>query len=98
MARASYLIVDGLAFVLMGVGLTAVYVGSDQKLPIPAVQQQKLAAGFPDPVVTGSIADRPHDAVAAPIATRSKPTLQAVSQWSPATRVWVDPPRHRGTY
>lgn len=92
MARASYLIIDGLAFVLMGVGLTAVYVGSERKLPISAVQQQKLAVGFSDPVVTGSIAHRPHDAVAMPIAARTKPTLQAVSRWSSSTRVWVDPP------
>lgn len=93
MARVSYPIVDGLALVLMGVGLTAVYVGSERKLAIPAVQQQKLAVGVSDPEVTGSIADRPHDAVATPVAVRTKPTLQTVSQWSPATRVWVDPPR-----
>lgn len=93
MARASYLIVDGLALVLIGVGPTAVYAGSGRKLPIPVVQQAKSTAGLSDPVVTGSITDRPHDAAAPPIAVRTKPTLQAVSQWSSTTRVWVDPPR-----
>jgi hypothetical protein len=93
MARVSHLIVDGLALVLMGVGLTAVYVGSERKLSIPVAQQAKSTAGISDPVVTGSIADKPHDAVATPIVARTKPTLQAVSQWSPVTRVWVDPPR-----
>lgn len=93
MARGSYLIVDGLAFVLIGVGLTAVYVGSERKLPIVAVQPEKSSAGLSDPTVTGSIADRPRDAATKPIVARTKPTLQMVGQWSATTRVWVDPPR-----
>jgi hypothetical protein len=93
MARVVHLIVDGLALVLIGVGLTAVYVGSERKLPVPVVQRAKSAIGFSDPVVTGSIAGRPHVAVAPSIAARTKPTFQAVSQWSPSTRIWVDPPR-----
>lgn len=75
MARCIYLVVGGMALVLIVVWPTAICVGSELKMSIPNVQHVKFAVDFSHLVVTGSIADRPHDAVASPIASRTKPTL-----------------------
>jgi hypothetical protein len=93
MARVSHLVVDGLAFVMIGVGLTVAYVGSDRKLTIPARQQQTLAAGGFEPITTGAIADKLHRVVSKPPITHSEHAAEVASPWSSTTRVWADPPR-----
>jgi hypothetical protein len=93
MARLSYLIVDGLAFVMIGVGLTASYLGVERKLPVPSVHQERLAASRLEPAMTGAIAEKLRDATPVPIATQPKRAGETVGQPPSAARAWVDPPR-----
>ena len=65
MPRLGYMIVDGLALVLVAVGLAAVVVGYERNLPDPAKQpaaqieqSAERASDWMDPVTTGSIAPR----------------------------------------
>ncbi|MCJ2052862.1 hypothetical protein [Methylobacterium sp. J-070] len=94
MARISHLIVDGLAFVLIGVGLTVTYLGVERKLPTPAMQQEKQVAGWSEPAMTGAIANKRLDAPSKPIAAQPKPTAEVMSPIPSTVRAWFDPPWH----
>ena len=95
MPRLGYMIVDGLAFVLVAVGLTAVVIGYERNLPDPAAQVAQGAALAPDwmdPETTGAITPKVLAVDAARAGAGSK--REAKSQSPDAeSGVWVDPPR-----
>ncbi|MEG9526707.1 MAG: hypothetical protein MIL41_13200 [Hyphomicrobiales bacterium] len=98
MPRLGYMIVDGLAFVLVAVGLTAVVVGYERNLPDPAAQVAQAAQGtalapdWMDPETTGAITPKVSAVDAARTGAGSK--REAKSQSPDAeSGVWVDPPR-----
>lgn len=86
------MIVDGLALVLVAVGLAAVVVGYERNLPDPAAQIEQSAeraSDWMDPVTTGSIAPRVGGAATGEGAAEAKPASRAAAAES---RVWMDPP------
>ncbi|MCJ2056231.1 hypothetical protein MKL09_06675 [Methylobacterium sp. J-048] len=88
------MIVDGLALVLVGAGLTAVVVGYERNLPEPAVQVAEHASDWADPMTTGSITPRIETASAGAASTRPSWTAEETHGSStPGMRVWIDPPR-----
>jgi hypothetical protein len=97
MPRLGYMIVDGLAFVLVAVGLTAVVVGYERNLPDPAaqvVQGAALAPDWMDPETTGAITPKAKVSAADTARTEAGSKREATGQApDPESRVWVDPPR-----
>ena len=96
MPRLSYMIVDGLAFVLVGIGLTAVVVGYERNLP-DLVERPlafaEIASTWIDPETTGSITLKDKGATTRTVPAREA-KVEEVSQSSKGgSRVWVDPPR-----
>lgn len=89
------MIVDGLALVLVAVGLAAVVVGYERNLPDPAAQTvaqiEQNAEGtsdWMDPVTTGSIAPRVGDAATSEAEAEAEPASRAAA----GSPVWMDPP------
>ena len=86
------MVVDGLALVLVGAGLTAVVLGYERNLPKPVADVAGLASDWADPATTGSIAPRIEDASTPAASARPSWKVGAMSQsWAPGTRVWTDP-------
>jgi 1-acyl-sn-glycerol-3-phosphate acyltransferase len=88
------MIVDGLALVLVGAGLTAIVVGYERNLPEPIVHVAGHASEWADPVTTGSITPAVNDGTAITASlhadwTREDPGLSTMA----GRRVWIDPPR-----
>lgn len=95
MARVSHLIVDGLAFALAGIGLTAAVMGQAPKLPASTLPPPLVAAALVDPVETGSLAPKGKGTTASKVADRLEPQVGTpIPSSDGAGRVWVDPP-HR---
>lgn len=95
MPRLGYMIVDGLALVLVAVGLAAVVVGYERNLPDPAKQpaaqieqSAERASDWMDPVTTGSIAPRVGDTATGEAEAEAAPPSRAAA----GSRVWMDPP------
>ena len=87
------MIVDGLALVLVGAGLTAVVVGYERNLPEPVAQVTESASDWADPITTGAIAPRIAETSIGSASPRPNWILEDVSRSStPGTRVWTDPP------
>ncbi|MGH1587032.1 hypothetical protein ACRBEV_00155 [Methylobacterium phyllosphaerae] len=95
MPRLGSMIVDGLAFVLVGIALTAVVVGYARNLPDPIASRAQSAEGAPtwgDPVTTGSIAPARPGTVTHWAEVR--PWLMTSDAGRPRhAAAWVDPPR-----
>lgn len=97
MARVSHLIVDGLAFVLAGIGLAAAVMGQAPKLPASTMPSQLAVGASVEPVQTGSIAPKGKGTAASKTADRIEARVGAATPSSKgAGRIWVDPP-HRWT-
>lgn len=99
MPRLGYMIVDGLAFVLVAVGLTAVVVGYERNLPDPAAQAVQAAALAPDwmdPETTGAITAKAKGPAADTARAEAGSRRDGLSR-SPdsESRAWVDPPRRQ---
>jgi hypothetical protein len=88
------MIVDGLALVLVGAGLTAIVVGYERNLPEPIVHVAGHASDWADPVTTGSITPAVNEGATL---TASFQSGWAAEEFGPSagagTRVWIDPPR-----
>ena len=94
MARISPLIVDGLAFALAGIGLTAAVMGQALSLSASTIPPPATAALI-DPVETGSIAPKGRGTAAREAGDQIEAQVGAATPSSKrAGRVWVDPP-HR---
>jgi len=97
MPRLGYMIVDGLAFVLVAVGLSAVVVGYERNLPDPTAQVVQSAALTPDwmdPETTGAITPKAKVSAAETTRTDAGSEREATRQAPDSeSRVWVDPPR-----
>ncbi|QGY03730.1 hypothetical protein MMSR116_18880 [Methylobacterium mesophilicum SR1.6/6] len=93
MARLGYLMVDGLAFVLAGIGLTAAVMGQAPKLPTSATVPPAAPAALAEPVTTGALTPKGDDVAASKAVAQPGPVAGSAGG---AARVWVDPP-HRWT-
>lgn len=96
MPRLGYMIVDGLAFVLVGIGLVAVVVGYERNLPVPVEQlaaATELASTWADPETTGSIAPKNKRATTKAAPGREAKAEESSQSSTSVSKAWVDPPR-----
>jgi hypothetical protein len=97
MPRLGSIIVDGLAFLLVGIALTAVVVGYERNLPDaggPVARSASIASDWADPDTTGSIAPGGgRGAAGSADAGLDIPADAASPQALPAPGAWIDPPR-----
>ncbi|KNY22759.1 hypothetical protein [Methylobacterium sp. ARG-1] len=88
------MIVDGLALVLVGAGLTAIVVGYERNLPEPIVHVAGHASDWADPVTTGSITPAVNEGATMTASLQSGwATEDRGSSVGAGTRMWIDPPR-----
>lgn len=89
------MIVDGMAFVLVGVGLTATTIGYERNLPALVEQQgAKVGSDWENPVTTGAITPKVKEVAAGKTASQSEAKVEVAKQpAAQGTRVWSDPPR-----
>ena len=88
------MIVDGLALVLVGAGLTAIVVGYERNLPEPIVHVAGHASDWADPVTTGSITPAVNEGATVTASFQSGwATEDHILSEGAGTRVWIDPPR-----
>lgn len=97
MPRLGYMIVDGLASVLVGVGLIAAIIGYVHNLPdpsAPAIGAAAMASSDMDPETTGSITPKDKTASAGKASSQRRAKADEVDLPSASgPRTWTDPPR-----
>lgn len=94
MPRLAQMILDGLAFVLIGAGLTAIGVEYGRNLPDPVAHVADRATAWADPTTTGALAPRTERASSPAASPRPRWIVEAANHPAmPGTRAWIDPPR-----
>lgn len=94
MPRLSHMIVDGMAFVLIGVGLTAVFVGHEHSPSAQVGQITQIATAWTDPDITGAIIPKASKCAIGEETTQ--PAVQSDQVTIPSalgSSSWSDPPR-----